>query len=119
MGSRRDVIVKAKEYAQRITDTIDRSSKSDEIRDEVIKVVQDLLTEANQLVKSRHCQTDAACAAVLDEIDDRWQVICRLVDAHCKDHVLKRTGFRDLLLNAADDMGHYQLAAAWKPKRIA
>ncbi len=111
--------MKAKEYAQRIITAIDKPGKPEEISHEVICVVQDLLAEANQLIKSRHCQTDAACAAVLDELDDRWQVICRLVDEHCGDRVLVKTGFRELLFETANKFEHYQLAAVWKPKRIS
>ena len=62
--------MKAKEYAAMLN--------SDPTVETIDKVLKLFVHEAKDLIERRHCQTDAAGRAVLDELDQKWSALARL-----------------------------------------
>jgi len=109
--------MKAKEYAQRITHSIQLpGTEFDKV---IYSVIQDLFGEIVTLVKIRHCGCDSAYTAVFDEIDNKWITICRIVNEQCNNTIIRPIGFRELAFHIADKAGMWQMRMAWKPKRIS
>ena len=109
--------MKAKEYAQRIIDAARKPN--DEFNKVLYSVTQDLFGEIVELVQLRHCATDAAYISIFDEIDDKYQAICRIVNTKLGVALLYRTGFRELAFKIADKAGMWQMRVVWHPKKIS
>ena len=109
--------MKAKEYAQRILDAAKKPQ--DEFDKVLYSVVQDLFSEIVELTKSRHCGTDSAYISVFDEIDNKYQVICRIVNSNLGVKLMYPTGFRELAFITADKAGLWQMRMVWHPKKIS
>ncbi len=87
-------MMKAKEYAKRFYKLVD-----DEGPNRAVYVTfRDVFYEAKQLKEQRNVQTNVGFAAILNELENKWQAICRLVPE------LKPSGFADYIRDVMPDL---------------
>lgn len=108
--------MKAKEYALRIIKVA--SSPEKEFNETLLQVSADLIDEIESLLISRHCKCNAAFTAVLDEMDDKYQSIVRIVNSELGVDLLFKDGFREMLLSYMDRIGMSEIRHIWRPKKI-
>ena len=78
--------MKAKEYFQKYGERLQNPETSDVALNDLVK---DLLDETKMLMDQRGVRTDKACMAVLNEMNDKWNLVNMFPV-----EVLKRNGLR-------------------------
>ena len=81
---------KAKEYAQGYIDAEDKTKE--------IKVIYfGFIGEVGELTKQRRVQTKDGMKGIIKELEEKWKSLCRQLEKHYNEPILKEDGFIDLL----------------------
>lgn len=86
--------MKAKEYFAKYKDRI--ASKDDkESLQGVCDMVYEFCMESKALVAKRKVKTDCGCVAVLRELNDKYNAVCRMFEQEYGGPIIRENGFMD------------------------
>lgn len=80
--------MKAKDYYKKYAD---RLLSPDSSVTAITELVKDFAAETKQIMDSRGARTDRACVAIINEMNDKWNALARMLPVE----VLKHNGWRE------------------------
>lgn len=98
--------MKAKVHAKFLLVALDKKDE-EEFNKSVDSVINRFISEYCELLKSRNIRTHEAAYAVLQEINDKWNAVCRQVNKERM--ILKENGIKALLEKWAEDKPELQM----------
>lgn len=90
--------MKAKEYFEKYFGDVDMTQPAQSFANYVQKsgvaILDELIKEANEIVKKRRCKTDDAVEGVIREQNAKWNSIANMVEKKYKAPFFKRNGVK-------------------------
>lgn len=84
--------MKAKEYYAKYKERVASLDYNESIQ-AICEMIADLSAEAKATIDKRNVKTDCGCVAVLREMNDKYNAVCRMLEEEYKDPILARDGF--------------------------
>lgn len=98
--------MKAKEYYILVKEAID-GQKADELKTVASEIILNMNDEVEELCKKRHVQFDRGIFPIIKEMNDKWNVIVRLVEKDYGQSPLLRDGYKKFWINQIPELeGH-------------
>lgn len=92
--------MKAKEYAKKYEDKFPND-------EEVYNLFMELSKEVEEICMTRHVKSNQAFAAVVREINDKWNAIGRLLHQKYRTEYLKKDGFLAFWKNEMPELNQH------------